>query len=89
MRAGRAHDITNRRQATFNDERAMAAIAPAKPSVCSAGGAHHFRIDTPNGPACDGRCKKCGERRTYPTVIADNLGYGDISLTGTKYGVGR
>lgn len=26
---------------------------------------HHFLIESPNGPACRGRCKFCGEEREF------------------------
>lgn len=36
--------------------------------------AHHWRIETPNGPTAAGRCKKCGEEKAFPNHADYALG---------------
>lgn len=38
----------------------------------SKGCTHHFIIDPPNGPTSEGRCKLCGEQRTFSNSTAFN-----------------
>jgi hypothetical protein len=33
---------------------------------------HHWIIDPPSGPTSKGRCKRCGEKRTFANTIIDN-----------------
>jgi hypothetical protein len=34
--------------------------------------AHHWRIETPNGPTSLGRCKGCGEEREFRNADTEN-----------------
>lgn len=34
--------------------------------------AHHWLIESPNGPTCEARCKKCKRVRTYPTTTPES-----------------
>jgi hypothetical protein len=34
---------------------------------------HHWVIDTPDGPTSEGRCKRCGERKSFLNVFEDVL----------------
>ena len=34
---------------------------------------HYFLVDTPNGPTSDGRCKHCGEVRTFCNTNPERL----------------
>jgi hypothetical protein len=34
---------------------------------------HYFLVDTPAGPTSDGRCKKCGEVRTFCNTNPERL----------------
>lgn len=36
----------------------------AAPAVCVA---HHWLIESPAGPTCEGVCRKCNARRIFPT----------------------
>lgn len=55
---------------------------PVAPSTCRDGLAHHWRIETPNGAACEGVCKHCGMVRQY-------LAAGSEELYHTPVGHGR
>lgn len=72
-----------RRTATYSPDQRLKRM-PVHDAVCSAGGTHHFIIDTPTGPTADGRCKKCGEQRVYPSWIAD-MPFEALRLEGTKF----
>ncbi len=54
--------------------------SPAAPEVVPSIGAtsgaycvHHFILSSPNGPTCEGVCRKCNERRTYSSSGEDDL----------------
>lgn len=34
---------------------------------------HHWLIETPDGPTSEGRCKRCGQRRSFLNVYEDVL----------------
>lgn len=50
------------------------AMVSARPSS-SAGVAciHHWVLGRPEGPSCEGRCKRCGATRTYETGATNEL----------------
>jgi hypothetical protein len=29
---------------------------------------HHWKLESPDGPICKGRCQKCGAERDFPAV---------------------
>lgn len=37
---------------------------------------HHYVIDTPNGPTCNSRCKRCGATKMFNTTIPEELELG-------------
>jgi hypothetical protein len=34
---------------------------------------HHWVIETPDGPTSEGRCKRCGEQKSFLNVFEDVL----------------
>ena len=40
---------------------------PRAPKPPHEGCVHHWLLGTPTGPVTQGRCKKCGEEREYPS----------------------
>jgi len=40
---------------------------PRAPKPNREGCVHHWLLGTPTGPVTQGRCKKCGEEREYPS----------------------
>jgi hypothetical protein len=34
---------------------------------------HHWVIETPDGPTSEGRCKRCGQRKSFLNVFEDLL----------------
>ncbi|HXH20391.1 MAG TPA: hypothetical protein VNN10_00045 [Dehalococcoidia bacterium] len=34
---------------------------------------HHWLIETPDGPTSEGRCKRCGEKKSFLNVFEDVL----------------
>ena len=39
------------------------------PPPCEAGGAHHWRIEIPDGPHSRGECRKCGAVSLFPNSL--------------------
>jgi hypothetical protein len=35
--------------------------------------AHHYIVDTPNGPTSEGRCKICGNVKKFPNYIEESF----------------
>lgn len=35
--------------------------------------AHHFIVDTPNGPTSEGVCKECGATKKFPNFIEESF----------------
>ena len=33
---------------------------------------HHWIIEPPNGPTSKGRCKRCGEKKSFANTVIDN-----------------
>lgn len=47
---------------------------------------HHWVIATPNGPFCQGKCKKCGRSKRFPTTVPETIWDGK---GGTRKGTAR
>jgi len=35
--------------------------------------AHHYIVDTPNGPTSEGRCKTCGKTKQFSNYIEESF----------------